>query len=158
MSALYALKPPAPTEAAIMPLVGKGRQKESRNPNRMGGTSARADGSRPHGSNALFHRWRALQDRTGLKRVHLYALRHTASMLFGRSGADVKTTQGLMGHADVRTTLKIYTHFEEERAREAVERLDGMLDGLAGGSPDGDSSPDLGANADRNVGSGAEEG
>ena len=82
---------------------------------------------RPDGRHALLHRWYALQDRAGLKRVHLYALRHTASMLLGRSGVDVKTTQGLMGHADARTTLKIYTHFEEERAREVVSRLDGFL-------------------------------
>ena len=27
----------------------------------------------------------------------------------------LKTTHGIMGHADARTTLKIYTHFEEER-------------------------------------------
>jgi len=30
-------------------------------------------------------------------------------------------------HADIRTTLKIYTHFQEERAREAVGRIDGLL-------------------------------
>jgi hypothetical protein len=37
-----------------------------------------------------------------------------------------------MWHADARTTLKIYTHFEEERAREAVSRLDGFLSGISG--------------------------
>jgi integrase len=84
------------------------------------------DGERPYGRHAL------LQDRAGLRRVHLYGLRHTASMLLGRNGTDVKTTQGLMGHADARTTLKIYTHFEEERAREAISRLDGFLGGISG--------------------------
>ena len=86
----------------------------------------------PYGRHALLWRWHALQDRAGLKRVHLYALRHTASLLLGRSGTNVKTTQGLMGHADARTTLKIYTHFEEERAREAISRLDGFLGGMSG--------------------------
>jgi integrase len=52
-------------------------------------------------------------------------------MLPGQSGTDAKTAQGLMGHADARTTLKIYTHFEEERAREAVSRLDGFLGGIS---------------------------
>jgi hypothetical protein len=33
-----------------------------------------------------------------------------------------------MGHTDTRTTLKIYAHFEEQRAREAVGRLDDLLD------------------------------
>ena len=63
----------------------------------------------PYGRHARLWRWQWLQDRAGLKRVHLYALRHTASMLLGRSGTDVKTTQVLMGHADARTTLKIGT-------------------------------------------------
>lgn len=57
-------------------------------------------------------------------------------MLLGRSGADPKTTQGIMGHADIRTTLKIYTHFEEERAREAVGRLDGFLGAVASPEPE----------------------
>ena len=52
-------------------------------------------------------------------------------MLLGRSGVDVKTTQGLMGQ-DARTTLKIYTHFEEERATEAVSRLGGFLGTVSG--------------------------
>ena len=90
------------------------------------------DPEKPYGRHALLWRWQALQDRAGLRHVHLYALRHTASMLLGRSGTDVKTTQGLMGHADARTTPKIYTHFEEERAREAVSRLDGFLGGISG--------------------------
>ena len=45
---------------------------------------------------------------------------------------DPKTTQGLMGH--IRTTLRIYTQFEEDRAREAVGRIDGLL-GAAFRSP-----------------------
>ena len=54
-----------------------------------------------------------------------YALRHTASMLLGGSGVDPQTTLG--GHADIRTTPKIYTHFQEKRVLEAVGRMDGLL-------------------------------
>ena len=112
---------------------GGGRKKETRNANRMGGTYTRPhDPERPYGRHALLWRWQSLQDRAGLKRVHLYALRHTASMFLGRSGSDLKTTQGIIGHSGPRTTLKVYTHFEEERAREAVSRLDGFLGGISG--------------------------
>ena len=44
------------------------------------------DKERPYGRHALLWRWQRLQDRAGLKRVHLYALRHTAPMFLGRSG------------------------------------------------------------------------
>ena len=107
----------------------------------MGGTSTRQlralprfprpDGARPYGRQALPWRWQRLRDRAGLRRAHPYALRHTAPMLLGQSGTDVETTRGLMGHADAGTTLKIYTQFEEERAREAVSRLDGFLGGIS---------------------------
>jgi site-specific recombinase XerD len=40
-----------------------------------------------------------------------FALRHTATMLLTSSKTDPKTAQGILGHADVMTTLKIYTHF-----------------------------------------------
>jgi integrase len=112
------------------------------------------DPSRPYGSTALLHRWRFIQDRAGLKRVHLYALRHTASMLLGRSGSDPKTTQGILGHSDIRTTLKVYTHFEEERAREAVNRLDGLLGDFSGN----DEGADSGSNVVRKFGTDAEKG
>ncbi len=76
---------------------------------------------------ALYHRWTAALARAGLPRVPLYALRHTATMLYAAAGADLKTTQGVMGHADARTTLKTYLHFVEERAREAAKNVDGLL-------------------------------
>jgi integrase len=96
----------------------KGRKKETRNANRMDGASTRQLRALP--------RFPRPDDE-----ARSYALRHTAPMLPGQSGTDAKTAQGLMGHADARTTLKIYTHFEEERAREAVSRLDGFLGGIS---------------------------
>jgi hypothetical protein len=76
-----------------------GWQKSTRNANRAGGTSTRPDG-----------------------RVDAYLTIDTPT-----EPHRLKTTHGIMGHADARTTLKIYTHFEEER--EGGRRPPGRLPG-----------------------------
>jgi hypothetical protein len=69
----------------------------------------------------MLHRWYTLQERAGL------ALPPEAHRLdaAGRERGGPKTA--LMGHADMRTMPKIYTHFEEKRVLEAVGRIDGLL-------------------------------
>lgn len=85
------------------------------------------DPSRHYGRHALYHRWEARLKEAGLPRVPLYALRHTAVMLYAAAGTDLKTTQVVMGHSDPGTTLKVYTHFVEERAAEAARNVDALL-------------------------------
>lgn len=42
---------------------------------------------------------------------HLYDMRHTyATLLITEIGVDVKTVSVLMGHSNIETTLKYYTH------------------------------------------------
>jgi integrase len=55
--------------------------------------------------------------------VPLYALRYTALMLYAAAGTDLKTTRVVMVHSDPGTTLKVYTHFVEERAARNVDAL-----------------------------------
>lgn len=43
-----------------------------------------------------------------------HQLRHTYATLLYISGVDVLTAQNLLGHSDVTTTLKIYTHLDEK--------------------------------------------
>lgn len=94
--------------------------------------SALGDPSRPYSRFALYSRWRRHLQQAGLPHVSIYALRHTATMLLARAKTDPKTAQGILGHADVVTTLRIYTHFVQENAVEAVRNLDKML----GNSPE----------------------
>lgn len=51
-----------------------------------------------------------------------HILRHTACTRFAESGMDIKTVQYLMGHSDLKTTVRIYDHVDSERARRELEK------------------------------------
>lgn len=55
--------------------------------------------------------------------VYPYMLRHSYASSLYRLGVNVKEAQYLMGHTDVRTTLNIYTHIENENLQDAAEKL-----------------------------------
>ena len=55
--------------------------------------------------------------------VHIHSLRHTYAYLLKSSGVHVTTAQRLMGHADPRVTLGIYTQFRDEEIDQAAELI-----------------------------------
>ncbi|MBQ8216343.1 MAG: tyrosine-type recombinase/integrase, partial [Oscillospiraceae bacterium] len=59
----------------------------------------------------------------------LHWLRHTFCTLLYLAGVDVAQACAQMGHADISTTLKIYTHLDAIHKRKSVEKLDAYLDG-----------------------------
>ena len=44
------------------------------------------------------------------------------------AGVDVVQARALMGHADISTTLRIYTHLDAIHKRKSVSKLDQYLD------------------------------
>ncbi len=56
-----------------------------------------------------------------------HQLRHTYSSMLYDAGVDPKSAQKFLGHADLQVTLKIYTHFSEEKERGAVEAQNRFL-------------------------------
>lgn len=52
-----------------------------------------------------------------------YNLRHTYCTDLQKKGIDVRTAQRLMGHADIQTTVNIYTHVDMESITAAAEKL-----------------------------------
>jgi integrase len=84
--------------------------------------SRSADGSDPCLPNGLTGAYRRVSRRIGLP-GHFHELRHfTATTAIG-SGTDVRTVSGRLGHADPSVTLKVYTHFIEERDRDLARLL-----------------------------------
>lgn len=59
----------------------------------------------------------------------LHWLRHTFCTLLYLDGVDVVQACAQMGHADLSTTLRIYTHLDSTHKRTAVDRLDLYLVG-----------------------------
>ncbi|NMO54533.1 site-specific integrase [Actinoplanes sp. TBRC 11911] len=83
--------------------------------------------TRPDG--APFHpgyytqRLRLLIDRTGLPPVRLQDLRHGAASLAHTAGADLKTIQDLLGHANIAVTAEIYTNVLPAAQRRTAEKI-----------------------------------
>lgn len=65
--------------------------------------------------------WKALED-AGIEGLRFHDLRHTFGSRLGMAGVDTKTIQELMGHHDIRMTMR-YSHPTTEHKRLAVEKL-----------------------------------
>ena len=63
----------------------------------------------------------------GLRPIGWHTLRHTFASQLVAKGATMREVQELLGHADVRTTMR-YTHLAPTALREAVLRLDTTAD------------------------------
>ncbi|MGH9684412.1 MAG: tyrosine-type recombinase/integrase [Candidatus Acidiferrales bacterium] len=82
----------------------------------------------PFAENNLVQRklWPIL-DSLGIPRCGMHAFRHTHASLFVAQGASPVVAQRQLRHADVGTTLGIYTHILGNEQRECAERVAGVL-------------------------------
>ncbi|MEG1567602.1 MAG: site-specific integrase, partial [Anaerovoracaceae bacterium] len=55
--------------------------------------------------------------------LNVHSLRHTTASLLIANGTDVATVSSLLGHAQVSTTLDIYTHAFDKNRKKAAEEL-----------------------------------
>ena len=58
-----------------------------------------------------------------------HQLRHTFITMCHEAGVDVKVTQEIAGHADIHTTLMIYTHLTDAKRQEGIRTLNAHLQG-----------------------------
>lgn len=58
-----------------------------------------------------------------LPKITPHICRHTYCTNMAKSGIAVKTLQYLMGHADIATTLNVYTHLKLEDAKDELEQI-----------------------------------
>ena len=60
--------------------------------------------------------------------ITMHWLRHTFCTLMYLAGVDVVQACAQMGHADISTTLRIYTHLDAIHKRKSVDKLDAYLE------------------------------
>ena len=57
-------------------------------------------------------------------RIRVHDLRHTAATNLIAAGNDISTVQYITGHRDTKVLLEIYSHYQQGRDREAVEKVE----------------------------------
>lgn len=63
-------------------------------------------------------------DAHGKHTLTAHVLRHGYATMLYDAGVDVYAAQKLLGHADIQTTLSIYTHLKKEREMQSIARLE----------------------------------
>lgn len=62
-----------------------------------------------------------------IEKFTAHCLRHTFASLLYKAGVDVLTAKEQLGHADIKTTLQIYTHLDGLYKRNSMNKLDAYL-------------------------------
>ncbi|MGA3293834.1 MAG: tyrosine-type recombinase/integrase [Candidatus Acidiferrales bacterium] len=101
---------------------------ETWRPNALGLLFASRQGTPIRPSHIVPRKLHPLLDRLGIERAGFHAFRHSHSTLLVELGASVTTAQAQLGHSDLATTMRVYTHLIPQSQRDAVDRLAGVLD------------------------------
>ena len=73
----------------------------------------------------------SLLKKTGLPRIKIHAMRHTAATVLKELNVPIKDAQLILGHSDIATTLNIYQHGTPDTHRAAISAIEGRLLGEA---------------------------
>lgn len=65
-------------------------------------------------------RWKDSAKAIGIPSLRPHDLRHTCATLYLKQGVNPKVVQRILGHADVQTTLKVYSHVSDADVHEAA--------------------------------------
>lgn len=78
-------------------------------------------GAKPLTETQLKKRWAKYCNAIGHK-FTMHQLRHAYAKLLYKAGIDPKTAQRLLRHADIQTTMNIYTEFDEEVTQDSIKK------------------------------------
>lgn len=72
---------------------------------------------------------RTIADMNAERKVRLpsispHILRHTCATRYAEAGCDIKVLQYIMGHKDIRTTMRVYNHIDEGRVKREINKLE----------------------------------
>lgn len=90
--------------------------------------SWRRFGKRPLRATSVLEKYiKPAAQRAGIGFVGWHTLRRTFSTLLRSNGEDIKVQQELMRHADIRTTMNLYTQADSDQKRQAHGKIVGMV-------------------------------
>lgn len=75
----------------------------------------------------LLKKWKSFLQNNDIEYKKWHSLRHSYASLLFQAGADIKTVQELLGHADINTTSQIYVHVFPETKKQSVNLLNEKL-------------------------------
>ena len=81
----------------------------------------------PH---TVFHNFKRIVESIGLPDARFHDLRHSYAVAAIRSGDDIKTVQGNLGHATASFTLDVYGHVTDQMKRESADRMQKYIDSI----------------------------
>ena len=76
---------------------------------------------------SVLHMLQRVLKRAGLPRIRFHDLRHTFATLSLKSGVDVKTLSGVLGHYSAGFTLNTYTHATAQMKQDAADTIGGVI-------------------------------
>jgi integrase len=59
--------------------------------------------------------------------VTSHIFRHTYGTMLYYADVDLKSAQYLMGHADIKTTLELYTHLDKQKTMDSVDKINNYI-------------------------------
>ena len=62
-----------------------------------------------------------------IDKINPHMLRHTYATMLYNAGVDIMTASELLGHADIETTLKIYTELRKNTKKHSIGKFDDYI-------------------------------
>lgn len=83
----------------------------------------------PH---TVYHNFKRLVASIGIPEARVHDLRHSYAVAAIRSGDDIKTVQGNLGHATASFTLDVYGHVTDQMKKESADRMQKFIESVSG--------------------------
>ena len=84
----------------------------------------------PH---TVYHNYKKVVTSIGFPNERFHNLRHSYAIAAIRSGDDIKTVQGNLGHATAAFTLDVYGHVTDQMKRESADRMQQYIKRVSNG-------------------------
>lgn len=85
------------------------------------------DNGKPYRINSISDQFKKFLEKNNLPQIRLHDLRHTFASILYNEGVDLKSISEALGHSDLGTTNKIYTHRFDKTHKDTVNILSKAL-------------------------------